>query len=105
MTAERAGATEPIAIIGIGCRLPGGVTSHDSLWQLLEDGVDAIGPVPPGRWDVDRYYSPKAQQPGRMNAREGGFLDRVDSFDAAFFGISGRIAEQMDPQQRLLLEV
>ncbi|MCU1656280.1 MAG: hypothetical protein JWO57_936, partial [Pseudonocardiales bacterium] len=95
----------PIAIVGIGCRLPGGVSGHESLWSLLEDGVDAIRGVPADRWDVERYYSPKAQQPGRMNAREGGFLDQVNSFDAAFFGISGRIAEQMDPQQRLLLEV
>lgn len=99
------GAGEPIAITGIGCRLPGGVTDRESLWNLLEGGVDAVGPVPADRWDVDRYYSPRSQQPGRMNAREGGFLDRVDGFDAAFFGISGRIAEQMDPQQRLLLEV
>ncbi|MGE2817967.1 SDR family NAD(P)-dependent oxidoreductase [Mycobacterium heidelbergense] len=99
------GHDEPIAIIGIGCRLPGGITDSHSLWQALEGGVDAIGPVPADRWDVERYYSPRPQQPGRMSTRHGGFLDEVDSFDAAFFGISGRIAEQMDPQQRLLLEV
>ncbi|MFB9905996.1 SDR family NAD(P)-dependent oxidoreductase [Allokutzneria oryzae] len=98
-------SAEPIAIVGIGCRLPGGVTDRESLWRVLTDGVDAIGPIPPSRWDVDRFYAPKAQQPGRMNAREGGFLDEIDTFDAAFFGISGRVAEQMDPQQRLLLEV
>ncbi|SCL17020.1 type I polyketide synthase [Micromonospora inyonensis] len=98
-------AAEPIAVIGIGCRLPGGVTDPSSLWQLLEDGRDAIVPVPQERWDIAAHYSPKSQQAGRMNAREGGFLDRVDGFDAAFFGISGRIAEQMDPQQRLLLQV
>lgn len=97
-------AADPIAIIGIGCRLPGGATTPAELWELLDTGVDAIGPVPVNRWDVDRYYSPKSQQPGRMNAREGGFLDEVDSFDAAFFGISARVAEQMDPQQRLLME-
>ncbi|GAA4003461.1 type I polyketide synthase [Allokutzneria multivorans] len=96
---------DPVAIVGIGCRLPGGVADHESLWRVLSDGVDAIGPIPPQRWDVERFYAPKAQQPGRMNAREGGFLDEVDTFDAAFFGISGRVAEQMDPQQRLLLEV
>ncbi|WP_280275283.1 type I polyketide synthase [Nocardia wallacei] len=96
---------EPIALIGIGCRLPGGATDPNLLWQLLEQGVDAVGPVPADRWDRDRFFSPKPQQPGRLNAREGGFLDAVDTFDAAFFGISGRIAEQMDPQQRLLLEV
>lgn len=94
-----------IAIVGIGCRLPGGVTSPASLWQLLEQRVDAIGPVPPDRWDTEQFYSPKPQPPGRMSAREAGFLDDVRGFDAAFFGISGRIAEQMDPQQRLLLEV
>ncbi|UGQ11305.1 SDR family NAD(P)-dependent oxidoreductase [Yinghuangia sp. ASG 101] len=105
MTHPHDGAGEPVAIIGIGCRLPGGITGHDSLWNVLVNGVDAIGPIPPDRWDVDRYYSPKAQQPGRMSAREGGFLENVDAFDAAFFGISGRVAAQMDPQQRLLMEV
>ncbi|WP_459546025.1 SDR family NAD(P)-dependent oxidoreductase [Nocardia sp. X0981] len=96
---------EPVAIIGIGCRLPGGVTTPEKLWELLEHGVDAISPTPADRWDVDHFYSPKPQQPGRISARRGGYLDEVDTFDAAFFGISGRIAEQMDPQQRLLLEV
>ncbi|WP_280236887.1 type I polyketide synthase [Nocardia cyriacigeorgica] len=96
---------QTIAIIGIGCRLPGGVTGPGELWELLEQGVDAITPTPEDRWDVDRFYSPKPQQPGRISARRGGYLDEVDTFDAAFFGISGRIAEQMDPQQRQLLEV
>ncbi|WP_437932302.1 SDR family NAD(P)-dependent oxidoreductase [Sorangium sp. So ce291] len=96
---------EPVAIIGIACRLPGGASDPESLWRLLEDRTDAIAPIPAGRWDVERYYSPRAQQAGRMNARQGGFLDGVDAFDAAFFGISPRVAEQMDPQQRLLLEV
>lgn len=96
---------DPIAIIGIGCRLPGGVTGPKQLWELLDAGVDAIGDVPADRWDADRFYSPKPQQPGRISARQGGFLEEVDTFDAAFFGISGRVAEQMDPQQRLLLEV
>ncbi|OQS16292.1 hypothetical protein B0T36_05880 [Nocardia donostiensis] len=96
---------EPVAIIGIGCRLPGGATGPKQLWDLLEQGVDAISPTPADRWDVDHFYSPKPQQPGRISARQGGYLGEVDTFDAAFFGISGRIAEQMDPQQRLLLEV
>ncbi|MFE7741745.1 SDR family NAD(P)-dependent oxidoreductase [Nocardia sp. NPDC057455] len=96
---------EPIAVIGIGCRLPGGITGRRSLWDALEQGLDAIGPVPEDRWDIEHYYSPKPQQPGRLSARQGGFLEAVDTFDAAFFGISGRVAEQMDPQQRLLLEV
>ena len=97
--------SDPIAIIGMGCRLPGGASNPVSLWQLLYQGVDAIRPVPEDRWDADRFYSPKAQQPGRRSAREAGFLDSIDGFDAAFFGISGRVAEQMDPQQPLLLEV
>ncbi|MEU1523752.1 SDR family NAD(P)-dependent oxidoreductase [Nocardia rhamnosiphila] len=96
---------EPVAIVGIGCRLPGGVSGPGDLWELLEQGVDAITPTPDDRWDVDRFYSPKPQQPGRISARRGGYLAEVDTFDAAFFGISGRIAEQMDPQQRQLLEV
>ncbi|ASR37317.1 hypothetical protein BAY61_22535 [Prauserella marina] len=95
----------PVAIIGIGCRLPGGVTGTESLWRLLTSGTDAVGPVPEDRWDVERYYAPHAQRPGRSTAREGGFLSEVDTFDASFFGISARVAEQMDPQQRLLLEV
>jgi hypothetical protein len=65
-------AVEPVAVVGIGCRLPGGVTNWESLWRLLESGTDAIGPIPPGRWDVDRYYAASTQQPGRMNTREGG---------------------------------
>ncbi|HWO67026.1 MAG TPA: type I polyketide synthase, partial [Umezawaea sp.] len=96
---------EPVAVVGIGCRLPGGVTGPRSLWTLLEDGVDAVRPIPPTRWDVDRFYAPDWQRAGRITAREGGFLDEVDGFDAAFFDIPGRVAEQMDPQQRLLLEV
>ena len=99
------GTAEPVAIVGIGCRLPGGVVDVASLWELLADERDAIVPVPADRWDADSYYAPRSQQPGRMNAREGGFLERADGFDAAFFGISGRVAEQMDPQQRLLLQV
>ncbi|MEV3963411.1 SDR family NAD(P)-dependent oxidoreductase [Nocardia sp. NPDC050193] len=97
--------SEPVAVIGIGCRFPGGVTGPGDLWELLDRGIDAITPTPESRWDVDRFYSPKPQQPGRISARRGGYLDEVDTFDAAFFGISGRIAEQMDPQQRQLLEV
>ncbi|MHA7650918.1 SDR family NAD(P)-dependent oxidoreductase [Mycobacterium sp. ML4] len=98
-------ADEPVAVIGIGCRLPGRITDHRLLWRALEQGVDAIGPIPPDRWDAERFYSPSPQQPGRMNTRRGGFVEDVDAFDAAFFGISARVAEQMDPQQRLLLEV
>ncbi|MFN0154155.1 MAG: polyketide synthase, partial [Gaiella sp.] len=102
--AERVGR-EPIAIIGIGCRLPGGVDGPDAYWRLLEDRVDAVREVPPGRWDLRELYDPDPDAPGKVYTREGGFLDDVAGFDAAFFGISPREAETLDPQQRLLLEV
>jgi acyl transferase domain-containing protein/NADPH:quinone reductase-like Zn-dependent oxidoreductase/nucleoside-diphosphate-sugar epimerase/acyl carrier protein len=96
---------EPIAIVGVGCRFPGGANSPDEFWQLLAHGVDAIREVPSDRWDIDAYYDP-SNAPGKMTSRYGGFLDRpIDRFDAAFFGLSPREAAQMDPQQRLLLEV
>ncbi|QUQ64353.1 D-alanine--D-alanyl carrier protein ligase [Kutzneria sp. CA-103260] len=95
----------PIAVVGIGCRFPGGVTGPDSFWDLLTSRVDAIGPVPPDRWDVERLFATDHRVPGRITMREGGFLDRVDAFDAGFFGLSRQVAAQLDPQQRLLLEV
>jgi len=97
--------TEPIAIIGVGCRFPGSVNNPETFWQLLENGVDAITEIPPERWQIDRYYHPDPNIPGKMYTRNGGFLDQVDAFDPQFFGISPREAESMDPQQRLLLEV
>jgi acyl transferase domain-containing protein/NADPH:quinone reductase-like Zn-dependent oxidoreductase/acyl carrier protein len=97
--------TDPIAIIGMACRFPGGVASPQGLWQLLVEGRDAIGEVPSDRFDVDAYYDPAPATPGKINTRWGGFLDRIEQFDAAFFGLSPREAERMDPQQRLLLEV
>src|SRR5689334_2754430 len=96
---------EPIAIIGMACRFPGGVRDTESFWQLLRNGVDAVTEVPPDRWDVDAYYDPDPDAPGKMNTRWGGFIDEVDQFDAHFFNISPREAARMDPQQRLLLEV
>ncbi|MBP2401705.1 type I polyketide synthase [Streptomyces syringium] len=95
----------PLAVVGIGCRLPGGVTSAASFWHLLENGVDGISEVPASRWDMDAFYDPDPETPGRTAVRYGGFLDDVDAFDPYFFGISPREAERMDPQQRLFLEV
>jgi acyl transferase domain-containing protein len=97
--------TEPIAIIGIGCRFPGGADDDASYWQLLQDGVDAIREIPASRWNVDAFYDSDPDAPGKMYTRQGGFLDEVDTFDAPFFGISPREAVSLDPQQRLLLEV
>jgi acyl transferase domain-containing protein/acyl-CoA synthetase (AMP-forming)/AMP-acid ligase II/acyl carrier protein len=97
--------TEDIAIIGMGCRLPGGVSSPEAFWVLLRDGIDAISEVPPDRWDVDSYYHPDPDHPGTIVTRYGGFVDGVEQFDAVFFGISPREAHHLDPQQRLLLEV
>jgi acyl transferase domain-containing protein/NADPH:quinone reductase-like Zn-dependent oxidoreductase/SAM-dependent methyltransferase/acyl carrier protein len=97
--------TEPIAIIGASCRIPGGGDDLERFWQLLLDGVDAVTEVPPDRWDIDAYYDPDPDAPGKMSTRWGGFLKEVDLFDAQFFSISPREATSMDPQQRLLLEV
>jgi acyl transferase domain-containing protein/acyl carrier protein len=101
--AER-GHREPIAIIGAGCRFPGGAEDPEGLWRLLENRVDAVTEVPRDRWDVDAYYDPDPKAPGKMSTRMGGFLRQVDQFDPQFFGISPREASTMDPQQRLLLE-
>ncbi|MEO1460328.1 MAG: polyketide synthase, partial [Pseudomonadota bacterium] len=102
---SQAAAREPIAVIGLGCRVPGGGRDAESFWRLLRDGVDAIGPVPAGRWDHDACFDPDPGRPGRIATRSGGFLGAVDGFDPAFFGIAPREAQGMDPQQRLALEV
>ncbi|AOX02678.1 hypothetical protein BJP34_27445 [Moorena producens PAL-8-15-08-1] len=97
--------SEPIAIVGMGCRFPGGVKDSESFWQLLKNGVDSITEIPGERWDIKDYYHPDPDVPGKMYTRYGGFLEEVDQFDPQFFGISPREATAMDPQQRLLLEV
>jgi myxalamid-type polyketide synthase MxaB len=96
---------EPIAIIGIGCRFPGGVHNPSSFWDLLREGIDAITEVPLSRWDAATFYDPDPTKPNKTNTRWGGFLEAVDCFDPQFFGIAPREAITMDPQQRLLLEV
>src|SRR4029077_16751001 len=95
---------EPIAVVGMACRFPGGANDPGDFWQLLHAGFDANREIPTGRFDIDAHYEPACDQAGKMYVRRGSFLDDVDQFDAAFFGISPREAERMDPQQRLLLE-
>ncbi|BAU88119.1 beta-ketoacyl synthase [Streptomyces laurentii] len=101
---ERA-RSEPIAIVGTGCRFPGGVTDTDSYWRMLAEGTDAVGEIPAGRWDHDAFYDEEAGAPGKIYTRAGAFLDDLEYFDHDFFGISQREAIAMDPAQRLSLTV
>ncbi|MBC1192080.1 type I polyketide synthase [Microcystis aeruginosa CS-558/01A06] len=96
---------EPIAIIGMGCRFPGGANSPEAFWELLSRGKEVIVPVPSQRWDAEAYYDENPDLPNKTYARYGGFIDAVDQFDPQFFGMTPREAIALDPQQRLLLEV
>ena len=96
---------DPLAIVGMACRVPGGGDTPELLWELLRSGTDAVGEVPADRWSGDAWYDADPAAPGKSITKCGGFMRRVDGFDAAYFGILPREAERMDPQQRLLLEV
>ena len=100
---EKARVT-PVAVIGLACRLPGGISSPDQLWQALLRGEDFVTEVPLDRWDIDEYYDPEPGVPGRSHCKWGAFMDNLGDFDPEFFGISEREAIAMDPQHRLLLE-
>jgi acyl transferase domain-containing protein/NADPH:quinone reductase-like Zn-dependent oxidoreductase/NAD(P)-dependent dehydrogenase (short-subunit alcohol dehydrogenase family)/SAM-dependent methyltransferase/acyl carrier protein len=95
---------DPIAIIGVGCRFPGGVNNAESFWKLLVDGREAVGEVPPDRWNIERFFDAELGLPSKSIAKRGGFLEGIDQFDPQFFGISPREAPYVDPQHRLLLE-
>ncbi|WP_299542548.1 beta-ketoacyl synthase N-terminal-like domain-containing protein, partial [uncultured Streptomyces sp.] len=96
---------EPLAIVGMSCRYPGGVSSPAELWELVSQGRDAVSPLPDDRgWDLERLYNPDPEQVRSVYASGGGFVEGVADFDAGFFGISPREALAIDPQQRLMLE-
>ncbi len=97
--------SEPIAIVGMGCRFPGSANNPDLFWENLRDGVDSITDIPASRWDASELYDPDPDAPGKIATLWGGFIDDVDRFEPQFFGISPREAVTMDPQQRLMLEV
>jgi acyl transferase domain-containing protein len=100
------GADEPVAVVGMACRFPGGATTPEGFWDLLANGRDATCEVPPDRWKIDEFYDPDPDAPGRMYVRRGGFLSEpVQDFDAGFFGIPPREAVTVDPMQRMLLEL
>src|SRR5690349_10913096 len=93
---------EPVAVVGLGCRLPGGLHDRSAAFAAFGAGVDAVGPIPADRWDPEALGRTVS---GRDGPRTGGFLTEVDRFDPALFGVAPREAREMDPQQRILLEV
>ena len=103
--AAEAASREPIAIVGMGCRIPGGVVDAKGYWDLLAEGRDVVSEVPPERWDVNAYYDPDPSVAGKARTKAGGFLGDIEGFEPSFFGMSPREATGLDPQQRLLLEV
>jgi len=103
--AGRALAADPIAIVGMGCRVPGGADTPDSFWSFLLEERNVARPVPADRWNAARWHADGPDTPGRSTATAAAFLDRIDGFDSDYFGIPAREADQMDPQQRLFLEV
>ncbi|MDP5336971.1 MAG: type I polyketide synthase [Nodularia sp. (in: cyanobacteria)] len=104
LEAEKQAKTEPIAIVGMGCRFPG-ANNPDEFWQLLAHGIDAATSIPQDRWDVEAYHDSNPDTEGKIYVRQGYFLSDIDQFDAQFFGITPREAIILDPQQRLLLEI
>jgi len=96
---------EPLAVIGMACRFPGGANTPEAFWKNLYNGKDSVTEVPPHRWDWREVYDTNPDAPGKTYSKWGGFIDNVDQFDSLFFGISPREAVSMDPQQRLLLEI
>lgn len=98
-------SSEPIAVVGMGCRFPGGADTPEAFWQILSEGRDTLSEIPADRWDWRQYYNPDPDVAGTHYVRHGCFVERVGDFDPEFFGISGREADSLDPQHRLLLEV
>ena len=96
---------EPIAIIGMACRFPGGADNPDAFWEILKNGIDTVSKVPSDRWNTDEIFNSDPHSPGHTVTKYGAFLDSVDQFDPEFFGIAPKEAAELDPQQRLLLEV